>query len=351
VVIHCSPAKSVTNKNMEPMKRILALGLAATLMATACSSNGDDPDSITLYSGRSEDLVQPLIDQFSEATGITVRVKYAGSSDLAATISEEGKNSPADVFFAQDPASLGTVALAGLFEQLPDNVLSAVPSRFSDSEGAWVGTSGRARVVVYDSSVIAASEIPETEDGFTDPSWEGLVGIAPTNGSFLAFVATKILTDGEDATLKWLEGMESNKSPTYPKNSPIVAAVNDGQIPVGLVNHYYLLRALAENPDEPGANHFFEVATAGGLVMPAGAGILATSDSKDAARQFVTFLVSEGAQQYFATETFEYPLVPGIEADPLLPPIDTIPTPDVNLSELATVLDTATDLVAQAGLL
>jgi iron(III) transport system substrate-binding protein len=351
VVIHCSPAKSVTNKNMEPMKRILALGLAATLMATACSSNGDDPDSITLYSGRSEDLVQPLIDQFSEATGITVTVKYAGSSDLAATITEEGKNSPADVFFAQDPASLGTVALAGLFEQLPDNVLSAVPSRFSDSEGAWVGTSGRARVVVYDSSVIAASEIPETEDGFTDPSWEGLVGIAPTNGSFLAFVATKILTDGEDATLKWLEGMESNKSPTYPKNSPIVAAVNDGQIPVGLVNHYYLLRALAENPDEPGANHFFEVATAGGLVMPAGAGILATSDSKDAARQFVTFLVSEGAQQYFATETFEYPLVPGIEADPLLPPIDTIPTPDVNLSELATVLDTATDLVAQAGLL
>ena len=333
------------------MKRILALGLAATLLAAACSSSSGGSGSITLYSGRSEDLVQPLIDQFSEATGITVRVKYAGSSDLAATITEEGDNSPADVFFAQDPASLGTVALAGLFEELPDDILSVVPSRFSDSQGAWVGTSGRARVVVYDPSVIAASEIPETEDGFTDPSWKGLVGIAPTNGSFLAFVATKILIDGEDATLTWLEGMESNDSPTYPKNSPIVAAVNDGQIPVGLVNHYYLVRALAENPDEPGANHFFEVSTAGGLVMPAGAGILATSDKKEAAQQFVAFLVSAQAQEYFATETFEYPLVPGIEANPLLPPIDTIPTPDVDLSELATVLDTATDLVAQAGLL
>jgi iron(III) transport system substrate-binding protein len=130
-----------------------------------------------------------------------------------------------------------------------------------------------------------------------------------------------------------------------------VAAVNDGQIPVGLVNHYYLLRALAEEPNLPGANHFFDVATAGGLVMPAGAGILANSNSKDAAQQFIEFLISDEAQEYFAQETFEYPLVPGIPANELLPPIDTIPTPDIDLSDLASVLDTATDLVAQAGLL
>jgi iron(III) transport system substrate-binding protein len=333
------------------VKRIIALGLATVLVTAACSAAGGDVDSITLYSGRSEDLVQPLIDQFSESTGITVTVKYAGSADLAATITEEGKNSPADVFFAQDPASLGTVALAGLFEKLPDDVLSRVPSRFSDTAGMWVGSSGRARVVVYDTSIISPAEIPATEDGFTEPSWNGLVGIAPTNGSFLAFVAAKILTDGEDATLTWLEGMEANDSPTFPKNSPIVAAVNDGQIPVGLVNHYYLLRALAENPNLPGANHFFGVATAGGLVMPAGAGILASSGSKDAAQQFIEFLLSDQAQEFFAQDTFEYPLVPGIPANDLLPPIDTIPTPDIDLSDLASVLDTATDLVAQAGLL
>lgn len=333
------------------MKRIVALGLALILTAAACTTSNGESDSITLYSGRSEDLVQPLIDQFSEATGITVRVKYAGSADLAATITEEGENSPADVFFAQDPASLGTVALIGLFETLPDDLLNKVPERFSDTNGAWVGTSGRARVVVYDSSVVDPSEIPTTENGFTDQLWKGLVGIAPTNGSFLSFVAAKILTDGEQETLAWLEGMAANDSPKYPKNSPIVAAVNDGQIPVGLVNHYYLLRSLAEDPNQPGANHFFDVATAGGLVMPAGAGILASSDRKDAAQQFVEYLVSDEAQEYFAQETFEYPLVPGIDADPLLPPIDTIPTPDIDLSDLASVLDTATDLVAQAGLL
>ena len=331
------------------MKRIIGLALGLALIAAACS--GGSADSIVVYSGRSEDLVQPLIDRFSEETGIDVTVKYAGSADLAATITEEGSNSPADVFFAQDPASLGTVALAGLFGDLPEDVLRSVPERFSDSNGQWVGTSGRARVVVYDSSIIDPSQLPDTEDAFTDPRWKGLVGIAPTNGSFLAFVAAKILADGETATLDWLEGMADNRSPTFPKNSPIVTAVNDGQIPVGLVNHYYLLRALTEDPSLPGKNAFFPVATAGSLVMPAGAGILANSDKIESATRFITYLLTVDSQSYFANETFEYPLVPGIAADPRLPAIESIPTPAVDLSDLASVLDTATDLVAQAGLL
>jgi iron(III) transport system substrate-binding protein len=292
-----------------------------------------------------------VIDAFTGATGIQVAIKYAGSADLAATILEEGSSSPADVFLSQDPASLGAVALDGLFDTLPPNILNRVPARFSDDEGRWVGTSGRARVVVYDADKVHAEDLPATEDGFVDAVWKGRVGIAPTNGSFLAFVATKILVEGEDATLAWLEGMVTNDSPKYPKNSPIVAAVNAGEIDAGLVNHYYLLRALSENPDEPGRNYFFTVATPGSLVMPAGAGVLASSGNTDAAHQLIEYLLSEESQRYFAEETFEYPLVPGISADASLPAIETIPTPDINLSDLATVLDLATDLVAQAGLL
>ncbi|GMQ99084.1 MAG: iron ABC transporter substrate-binding protein [Acidimicrobiia bacterium] len=331
------------------MKRLIGLAILLAVITAACSTN--DSSTITVYSGRSEDLVQPLIDQFTAETGIQVAVKYAGSADLAATITEEGANSPADVFFAQDPASLGTVALADLFVVLPARVLDAVPARFSDTDGAWVGTSARARVVVYDASRVDVSELPETEDGFTEPVWKGLVGIAPTNGSFLAFVSAKILTEGEEKTLAWLEGMARNQSPTFSKNSPIVTAVNDGQIPVGLVNHYYLLRALAEDSGLPGMNYFFPTATAGSLVMPAGAGVLASSDKSESAERFVEFLVSETAQTYFAEQTFEYPLLSGIPANALLPPIDSIPVPDIDLSELASVLDTATDLVAEAGLL
>lgn len=331
------------------MRRTLVILATLAIIAAGCSSSGSG--SLTLYSGRSEDLIQPVIDAFTEDTGISVTVKYAGSADLAATLVEEGDASPADLFFAQDPASLGTVTLAGLFDTLPSDILSQVPSRFSDDAGTWVGTSGRARVVVYDTTKLSPSDMPLTEDGFTSDAWRGRVGIAPTNGSFLAFVAAKILIDGEDATRTWLEGMAANDAPRYPKNSPIVAAVNAGEIDAGLVNHYYLLQALAENPDELGANFFFTVPTAGSLVMPAGIGVLASSDNKAEALQFVEWLLNTDSQRYFADETFEYPLVPGVDANPILPPIDTIPTPDINLSDLAGALDTATDLVAEAGLL
>jgi iron(III) transport system substrate-binding protein len=177
------------------------------------------------------------------------------------------------------------------------------------------------------------------------------VGIAPTNGSFLAFVAAKILLDGEEATRTWLTAMADNVSPTYPRNSAIVTAVIDGQVPTGLVNHYYLLRALAEDPAATASNHFFATAAAGSIVMPAGVGIMASSESADAAHTFVRYLLETPAQRYFSEETFEYPLVPGIDADPRLPAIDSLPTPDLDLSLLATTLDRATDLVAEAGLL
>ena len=335
------------------MKRTLKIvtALAAfSLLAAACSS---DDQTLTVYSGRSEDLIQPLIDRFENETGIDVAVRYGDSAELAATITQEGSNSPADVFFAQDPASLGTVALAGLFADLPDSVTGLVPVEFQDDAGQWIGTSGRARSVVYDTTTVDPTAMPPTEDGFVGPDWKGRVAIAPTNGSFLAFVAAKILLDGEAATLQWLEGMKSNQAPTYPKNSVIVAAVDSGEVETGLVNHYYLFRRIAEEGADNvvAANYFLEGGGAGSLVMPAGAGVLASSSQQEDAVRFVEFLLSAGAQEYFATETFEYPVVAGIAVSPGLPPLASLNPPAINLSELAGVLDTATDLVARAGLL
>ncbi len=329
--------------------RALTFLVALVLIAAACA--GSSGETLTIYSGRSEDLVAPLIDQFRQQSGVEVEVRYGDSAELAATILTEGGNSPADVFFAQDPASLGVVALDGLFAQLEDAVTALVPDRFSDPAGAWVGVSGRARVVVYDTTKTDPSQLPATEDGFTNPEWAGRVAIAPTNGSFLAFVAAKILLEGEGATLDWLEGMASNRAPTYPKNSVIVAAVDDGEVEAGLVNHYYLFRRIDEQGDVVAANHFLTGSSAGSLVMPAGVGILATSDNADEADQFVRFLLSAEAQTYFANSTFEYPLTAGIAADPGLPPLASLTTPDLDLSRLATTLDRATDLVAEAGLL
>lgn len=336
------------------MSRFMALLLALALLAAACGgeetvSTEEDP-VLTIYSGRSEELVGPVIDRFVEETGIEVEVRYGDSAELAATILEEGDSSPADLFYAQDPVSIGAVDLQDLFSTLPEALLSRVPSEFSDSNGQWIGITGRVRVIAYDTSLVDPSELPETEDGFTDPAWEGRIAVAPTNGSFLAFVAAKIAIDGEDATKAWLEGIAANNAPTYPKNSAIIAAIDEGQVEAGLVNHYYRMRFAAEHPETVVANHFFPTDTAGGLVMPSGVGILTSADSPSLAQQFIEFLLSEESQSHFASETFEYPLVPGVAAHADLPAIEGLPRPILNLSSLANLLDRATELVAEVGL-
>ncbi len=327
------------------MKRLVILAAAGALIVTACGSGGTDSPLI-IYSGRSEELVQPLIDHFTESTDIDVEVRYAGSTDLAATLLQEGDSTDADVFFAQDPASLGSVA--SLLARLPQSVLDAVDPKFADRNGQWVGTSGRVRTFVYNTDT--SLELPQTIDDVTDPRWFGEVGVAPTNGSFLAFVSAMILERGEDATLRWLQSLAANDPQDYPKNSPIVLATDSGEIDGGLVNHYYLLRLRAEGEGNNSENWFIPAGDVGTLVMPAGAGILSGTDMPEAARQFVEFLLSEEAQTYFAAETFEFPLIPGVQPAEGLPALEDLSTPDIDLSELADVLDDATRLVSEAGL-
>lgn len=326
-----------------------ALTLVLALLATGCAGTEAAEGPLVVYSGRSEDLVAPLIERFESETGIEVEVRYGDSTELAATLLAEGAATDADVFFAQDPASLG--ATTELMADLPDEILQLVPARFRDSDDRWVGTSGRVRVLVYDTETVSEDELPSSIDDLIDPRWAGTLGVAPTNGSFLAFVAAMILERGSDATLEWLEGIAANDPVDFPGNSPIVAAVDAGEISVGLVNHYYLLRLQAEGAGLRAANHFLAPGDVGELVMPAGAAVVAASDRSDAARRFVEFLLGVDAQRYFAEETFEYPLVPGVEPSEGLPPIDSVVGPDIDLSRLADVLEEATDLVTRAGLL
>lgn len=329
------------------MKESLALLAAAALILSACSRpTGEAEGTLVVYSGRSEELVQPLIDQFTESTGIKVEVRYAGSIDLAATLLEEGETSEADVFYAQDPASLGSVT--SLMAELPPEILGLVDARFADREGRWVGTSGRIRSFIYNTDTDI--ELPQTIDEVTDARWLGEVGVAPTNGSFLAFVASMILERGEDATLEWLKALEANNPQDYPKNSPIVAAADAGEVSGGLVNHYYLMRLRAEGEGKNSENWFIPAGDVGSLVLPAGAAILASSDMPEEARKFVEFLLSSTAQSYFANQTFEYPLIAGINPAVGLPALDSINAPDIDLSKLADVLPDATRLVAESGL-
>lgn len=326
----------------------LLMALAACGSDAPATSDGS-VESITVYSGREKDLVEPVFEKFTTATGIKVEARYGDSAELAAQILEEGDNSPADVFFAQDAGALGAVQEAGRLSALPGEMLTTVPERFRSSSGAWVGVSGRARTVVYNTESVNASDLPGSIMGFTDPKWKDKIGWAPANASFQAFVTALRITQGEDAARRWLTGVKSNGAQVYPKNSAIVEAVGKGEIQIGFVNHYYLLQLKREDPQIKAENHFFKDADPGALVNVAGAGVLKTSKRADAARRFVEYLIGQDAQRYFATETFEYPLAQGIDADERLPKLSTLEPPKVDLNALRDLAATL-KLLKEAGL-
>ena len=327
---------------------ILVLALAAVLLS-ACGGSDTGAGSLTVYSGRSDTLVAPLIKQFAEATGIDVRVKYASTPQLAATLLEEGGNTPADVFFAQDPGGLG--AVSGLLTPLSDTVLQKVPQWAVSPSGVWVGVSGRARTVVYNTETLTPADLPEDLTGFADPKWKGRIGWAPTNASFQTMITAMRSIWGEEKTLQWLKDIKANDPKVYPKNTPIVAAAAAGEIDVGLVNHYYLHRFLAEEGDSFGARNYHPPAGGpGAIVMVAGVGILSASDNKENAQIFVDFLLSEEAQRYFVEETFEYPLASGIPVAEGVTPLSEVNNPDISSAALSD-LDGTQKLLREAGVI
>ena len=334
---------------MKPMLGACALVLTLAAVAAGCGGGGDDP--LTIYSGREEELVAPLLEQFSDETGIEVEVRYGDSAELAATIAEEGENSPADVFFAQDPGSLGSVdAQLG---ELPSETLERVAARFRDTGGKWVGTSGRSRVIAYNTEELSEDEVPDSVAELTDPKWRGRIGVAPTNASFQAFVTAMRLSEGDEATRKWLTDLAANDPKEYESNTPIVEAVASGEVDLGLVNHYYLYLVREEQPDAPIANHFLAAGDPGALVSVAGAGVLASSDQSEDAVAFVDYLLSEAGQRFYVDEAeeAEYPLIDGIEPKEGLPPLSELQGPDVQLSEFGEELATTVELLRETGYL
>ena len=297
----------------------------------------DRDRTLTVYSGRSQTLVHPLLVGFGEQTGIDIRVKYAGSASTAATLLEEGDNTPADVVFMQDPGSLGILADSGMLSQVPQATLDKVDPRFRSPAGLWVGTSGRARTVIYNTDAIdPATDLPPSILDFTAPKWRGRVGWAPRNGSFQAFVTALRLTIGEDAAREWVEGIRDNDAVAYPNNTTIVSATAAGEVDVGFVNHYYLERFLEEHGPEFGArNHYIGNGDPGALVLVAGVGILDASENKDIAAEFVDFLLGAPAQTHFAQEIKEYPVSAGVEPEGDLPPMESLNPPNVDLGSLS----------------
>ena len=301
-----------------------------------------DPGKMVLYSGRKESLVGEIVKQFEEATGIDVQVKYAKTFPLAAMILEEGDRSPADIYFAQDPGGLGFLSAEGRLVELPQDITDRVADWAKPKDRTWIGLSGRARTLVYTAS-LEQSDLPSSLEDLVNPRWKGKLGWAPANSSFQTMITGMRVMWGEAKTREWLEGMIDNKAITYPKNTPQVAAAAAEEINIGLVNHYYLHRFLAEEGDKFNArNLYLSDGGPGSLVMVAGAGILDTAENRENAEKFLKFLTSTVAQQYFSGQVYEYPVVEGVKTHKFLPAFTELNMPELSMEDLAALKGTQT---------
>lgn len=352
-LVACQPSSPAVEAEPDPMPDAAADPEAPTApnLETASGGNG----RLVIYSGRGESLVQPLIDQFEAATGIDVDVRYGSTAEMAGVLLEEGANSPADLFYAQDPGGLGAVQAAGLLAPLPASLTEPVPDRFRSGSDDWVGVSGRARVVAYNTDAISdpAAELPADIYDFVDPQWDGRLAWAPTNASFQAMVTAMRHEWGDEKTREWLLGIQANNPRVFDGNTPIVAALGAGEVDAGFVNHYYLYRFLAEQGETfPVRNHFLPGGGPGSLIMVSGAGILASAENAANAEQFIAYLLSPEGQAYFAESTFEYPVLPGVPLPEGVPPFAEIDAQAnrIALGDLADLQGTL-DMLIELGII
>lgn len=330
------------NKLFAPLALVGAMLVAPVVSAT----------TLTLYSGRGESMVQPIISQFEKESGIKVNVRYGDTAQLAVLLQEEGRRSPADVYWGQDAGAMGAVSKAGLLAKLPANVYKDLPSTYKSVSGNWVATSGRARLFVYSPERAPVSEHPKSVFDLTDAQYKGRVGWAPMNGSFQSFVTAMRVQHGDEKTLQWLNAMKANGAKTYRNNSTQLQGVADGEIDYGLVNNYYLPRMTKNDAKYPVKQAFFQQGDIGNLMNVAGVAVVKASKNQKAATEFVRFLTSPAAQQYFALQVDEYPVISGIIQNDRVEPYEEAlkASPGIDLDQLSDLEGTLA-LLRRAGLI
>jgi iron(III) transport system substrate-binding protein len=327
---------------------LAGLAVLGAVLATAAACGGDEGE-LTVYSGREADLVTPILQRFSDETGIDIAFRDGTTADLALQIDTEGDRSPADVFLSQSPGAVSFLDERGRLRPLSEDVLAAVQEEDRAADGAWVGLTGRVRTLVYNTELVDEAELPGSVLDLTAPQYEGMLGVAPGNASFQDFVTGLRAELGDDGALEWLEGIAANDVTTYPNNISILDAVNRGEVALGLINHYYWFEARQDDPDQPSALHFFDDGDLGSMLLVTAASVLDTSDQPEEAEQLIEFLLSAEGQRYFAEETLEYPLAGGVEPVEGLFPLEEIVSVRLDLRGLGS-LDETIDLIDRSGL-
>ena len=344
------------------------IGSGLILTAAACGSSSKPSTSapsttpgsgspaldgdITLYSGQHEETVSVLVSAFEAESGIKVKVRSDDEASLANQLIQEGSDTPADVFFAENPPALNILDEDHLLAKTDTATLAKVDAKYSPTSGDWVGVSARSVALAYNTGQVQESALPTTILDLAQPAWKGKVGFAPGETDFQPIITAIVKHDGVDAATNWLKGLKAN-SKLYEDNEALVAAVNRGEVETGILDHYYWYRLK----DEVGAGavhsalHYFAAGDPGSLVDVSGAGQLAASKHPGSAQAFLAFLVSAKAQQIIGTsKSYEYPLGSGVStSQPLRTFAEFGPSP-VTIADLGDGKQ-ALQLLQQVGLL
>ena len=359
------------------MTKISSVGLVGVLLvlalvATACGGDGgtklegvaasiydgkcadDDGSSVTVYSGRSENLIKPVLDAFTCESGTSVRVRWASSTDLALLIDTEGDRTDADVFISRSPGPVGFLESKGLLTSMDSSVLDLVAAEHRGANGTWIGFSGRKRVLVHNLDSVPSSELPGSVFELTDPEWRGRVAIPATNGSFLDWFTVFRDQYGDDVATGWLNDMVANEARYYTNNVAIVEAAARGEIDVGLVNHYYNHRMAADagaaDNQHRAANHYLSDEDIGSLLIITAASMTTNVGDREASQDLIAYLLSPSVQRYFTRNTYEYPLAGGVEPNPALPPLSALSVGSVDFDALGGGFAGSEEIIQRSGI-
>ena len=325
-------------------------GVAAQIYDGECADRSGR--EVVLYSGRTENLIEPVLDAFACETGIDVAVRWGASTDLALLLAEEGNLTAADLFLSRSPGPVGFLESRGLLSVIDPDVLSLVTEENRSAASRWVGITGRKRVLVYNIDSVGADELPESVFDLTDERYGGRVAIPATNGSFVDWFTVFRDLYGTDTATQWLQDMVANDARYYPNNRSIVEASGRGEIDMGLVNHYYQYQqAAAAGDSHRAANHDLADEDIGSLLIITAATVTASSDDTDEAGELIAYMLSPAAQRYFSQETFEYPLAAGVPPADVLPPLSALEVGSVDFDALGGGFEETVAIIEASGIL
>ncbi|MBD8066858.1 iron ABC transporter substrate-binding protein [Devosia sp. PTR5] len=332
---------------VSPFARMLALGAAFVALSSAAFAQDGE---LVVYNAQHETLTQAWVDAFKAETGIDVVVRQGSDLELGNQIVQEGTMSPADVFLTENSPAMVLVDNAGLFEPLPADLLEQVPAQFRPENGHWTGIAARATVFAYNTDKLSEDMLPKTMAELADPAWQGRWAASPGGADFQAIVAAYLALNGEEATKTWLDGMKANVV-SLRGNRAAMAAANNGEVDGALIYHYYWFgdQAGTKESSDKIALHYFKNQDPGAFISISGGGVLATSQHKEQALQFLKFVTGAGGQTVLRDDSFEYAIGVDQAANAALVPLEDLEAPAIDPTQLDN--SKAAELMTAAGLL